>query len=101
MERDFELTKQEIAVEGGLAVMPYRALARGFLTGKYRPGGAAVKSPRAAAARITSTSLAGQVLRALDEVSREHDAPVASVALRGCGNRRWWRRWPARGRNST
>jgi aryl-alcohol dehydrogenase-like predicted oxidoreductase len=35
----------------GLSVAPYYALAKGFLTGKYRPGGPEVESVRAAGAR--------------------------------------------------
>ena len=47
MERaEFETTLQPVLAEHGLSCVPYFGLARGFLTGKYRPG-AAVDSPRA------------------------------------------------------
>jgi len=39
-------------------VLPYFALAKGFLTGKYRPGGEAVESQRAEARAPTSTAAA-------------------------------------------
>ena len=45
----YEGELQDLCVREGLACVPYWALARGFLTGKYRPG-AQVDSPRAGAA---------------------------------------------------
>src|SRR4051812_10227001 len=50
VERDFERTLLPVADAWDLAVLPYFALAKGFLTGKYRPGGGAVGSPRTQAA---------------------------------------------------
>src|SRR5262249_42315220 len=43
----YEAEYAPIVAEHTLAVMPYYGLAKGFLTGKYRPGGPAVDSPRA------------------------------------------------------
>src|SRR3954470_11733588 len=51
VEREFERTLLPVADANGLAVLPYYALAKGFLTGKYRPGGEAVESQRAESAR--------------------------------------------------
>src|SRR5688572_9870946 len=51
VERKFERTLLPVADTWDLAVLPYYGLARGFLTGKDRPGGKAVKSERAEAAR--------------------------------------------------
>ena len=45
VERDFERTLLPVADAWDLAVLPYYGLARGFLTGKYRPGGKAVEVP--------------------------------------------------------
>jgi aryl-alcohol dehydrogenase (NADP+) len=81
VERDFEGTLLPVADAWGLAVLPYYALAKGFLTGKYRPGGKAVRSHRAEAARAYLDDGGAAVLEALDEVAAEHDAPVAAVAL--------------------
>src|SRR5262249_25938114 len=39
VEREFERTLLSVAEKWDLAVLPYFALARGFLTGKYRPDG--------------------------------------------------------------
>ena len=43
----YEREYAPIAAQYGLAVAPYYALASGFLTGKYRPGGSGSDSPRA------------------------------------------------------
>jgi len=72
---------QEVASRGGLAAVPYYALASGFLTGKYRPG-AQVDSARAeGAGKHLQTERGVRVLKALDEVAQAHDAEVATVAL--------------------
>src|SRR3954451_17164110 len=64
-----------------LAVVPYFGLASGFLTGKYRSGGAPVDSPRAGgAAKYLDDGGAGK-LEALDAVAAAHDTTVAAVAL--------------------
>lgn len=65
----------------GLACLPYVALARGFLTGKYRPGGPQVNSPRADRARAHLEGNGPAVLAALDEVAAAHQTPMAAVSL--------------------
>lgn len=81
VEREFERTLLPVADTWDLAVLPYYGLARGFLTGKYRPGGKAVKSERAEAARAYLERGGKAVLEALDEVAEARDVPVAAVAL--------------------
>jgi aryl-alcohol dehydrogenase (NADP+) len=81
VERDFERTLAPIADSRDLAVLPYYGLAMGFLTGKYRPGGAEVESPRAQRAREYLTKGGAAALDALDQVAAAHQAPVAAVAL--------------------
>jgi aryl-alcohol dehydrogenase-like predicted oxidoreductase len=66
----------------GLACVPYFALARGFLSGKYREGGREVDSPRAAGVRESYFSERGfAVLAALDEVAGAHGSSPAAVSL--------------------
>ncbi|WP_182880294.1 aldo/keto reductase [Microbispora sp. H10949] len=65
----------------GLACLPYVALARGFLTGKYRAGGPVVDSPRAGRARAHLNGNGPGVLAALDEVAAAHRTTLAAVAL--------------------
>ena len=81
VERDFERTLMPVAEAWDLAVVPYFGLAKGFLTGKYRPGAEAVESERAAAARAYLDRGGTAVLEALDEVAAAHGATVAAVAL--------------------
>ena len=65
----------ELVAARGLSAAPYYCLAAGFLTGKYRPGGARVQSARAAE-RASGTS--------------------RTRAGRRCWRR--WTRWPPRTR---
>ncbi|MFD0344248.1 aldo/keto reductase [Streptomyces sp. NPDC127117] len=77
----YEGELQDTAARAGLGVVPYFALASGFLTGKYRPG-SSVESARAEGARQHLESERGQkVLAALDKVAKERDAQIATVAL--------------------
>jgi len=62
-------------------VVPYFGLAKGFLTGKYRPGGPEGDSPRAQRARAYLTDRGVATLGVLDEVAAAHDTTVAAVAL--------------------
>ncbi|MHB8691165.1 MAG: aldo/keto reductase [Solirubrobacteraceae bacterium] len=81
VERGFEGTLLLIAETWDLAVVPYFALAKGFLTGKYRPGGEPVDSPRAEGASAYLERGGGAVLEVLDEVAAAHGSTVAAVAL--------------------
>jgi aryl-alcohol dehydrogenase-like predicted oxidoreductase len=81
VEREFERTLLPVAEAWDLAVLPYFALAKGFLTGKYRPGGEAVESQRAEAARAYLDRGGAAVLEALDAVAAAHEIAVAAVAL--------------------
>ncbi|MGN7799717.1 aldo/keto reductase [Leifsonia sp. 22587] len=80
VERAYETSYRPIAEREGLGVMPYFALAAGFLTGKYRDG-VTVDSPRAGGAAKYLDETGRSVLAALDDVAAAHDASVASVAL--------------------
>src|SRR3954447_2448203 len=81
VEREFERALLPVAEDWDLAVLPYYGLAKGFLTGKYRPGGDAVESARAESARAYLENGGAAVLEALDEVAAAHDTTVAAVAL--------------------
>jgi aryl-alcohol dehydrogenase-like predicted oxidoreductase len=82
MEREeFESALAPLLQSEGLACVPYYALAKGFLTGKYRDGGPAVDSVRAEGARAYLTDTGRAVLAVLEEISLGHEVPIASVAL--------------------
>lgn len=78
---EFESTLAPVLAAHGLSCLPYYGLAKGFLTGKYRPGSAEVDSPRAEGARVYLDKRGLRVLAALDEVAAAHGVPVAAVAL--------------------
>jgi aryl-alcohol dehydrogenase-like predicted oxidoreductase len=87
MERGaFEAELQEVADAQGLGTLPYFALAKGFLTGKYRAG-EQVDSPRAKGASAYVGERGDRVLAALAEVARAHDVPMPAVALRWLADR--------------
>ncbi len=83
MERvEYESELQRLCEREGLACVPYFGLARGFLTGKYRPDGDPVDSPRAQSVSASYFNERGfAVLGTLDAIAREHDAADAAVAL--------------------
>ena len=83
MERsEYEGELRSVCERYGLACVPYFALARGFLTGKYRRDGPEVDSPRAAGVRKAYFNERGfAVLDALQEVAAAHDTADAAVAL--------------------
>jgi aryl-alcohol dehydrogenase-like predicted oxidoreductase len=81
LERDFESDQQAVCEREGIAVFPFYALAKGFLTGKYRPGGEDVDSPRAEGAMAYLDARGEKLLEVLDEVAAAHGAEVAAVAL--------------------
>jgi aryl-alcohol dehydrogenase-like predicted oxidoreductase len=76
----FEGDLQDLCEREGLGVLPYFALARGFLTGKYRSADGDAPSPRAGEARAYLDDRGRRVLAALDEVAAAHDAAVAWLA---------------------
>jgi aryl-alcohol dehydrogenase-like predicted oxidoreductase len=82
MERPaYEDELRDVAAARELGVLPYYGLAKGFLTGKYRPG-VEVDSPRAPRASAYMGEKGDRVLAALDEVAHAHGVSQAAVALR-------------------
>jgi hypothetical protein len=65
----------------GISNIPFYGIARGFLTGKYRPGITEVDSKRAAGAREYATDKNYAVLTAMDEIAKNHNAPLGAIAL--------------------
>jgi aryl-alcohol dehydrogenase-like predicted oxidoreductase len=87
MERAaFEGELRDVVAANGMGTMPYYALAKGFLTGKYRPG-VQVDSVRAEGAAAYVGDRGDRVLGALGEVAAAHGLPMAAVALRWLADR--------------
>lgn len=81
MERSYEQEFAPVAAEFNLGVLPYNAMARGFLTGKYREG-VEVQSARAETGYgYLALDRGKRVLAALDQVAAAHGAELGSVSL--------------------
>lgn len=76
-ERDYA----PICAEHELSVLPYYALASGFLTGKYRSPEDAANSPRGQKALSYLDERGLRILSALDEVAARYHTRPASIAI--------------------
>ena len=65
----------------GISNIPFYGIARGFLSGKYRPGVTEVDSKRAAGAREYATDKNYAALTVMDEVAKNHNVSLSAVAL--------------------
>ena len=77
---EYEGELSALCTREAVGCMPYYGLAKGFLTGKYRPG-KKVDSPRAAGASTYLDARGLRVLEALDDVAVAHHTTVAAVSL--------------------
>ena len=84
---EYEGTLSDLCAREGVACVPYYALAKGFLSGKYRPG-VAVQSVRAEGARAYLDDRGQRLLTALDEIAAAHHTSVAAVSLAWLRDRR-------------
>jgi aryl-alcohol dehydrogenase-like predicted oxidoreductase len=81
MERSpFEAEQAEVVKSLGISALPFYGLARGFLSGKYRPG-INVDSVRAESVQKYQSEKGWQVVGALEKIAKVHDASLSSVAL--------------------
>jgi len=80
MEREFEADQRPVCEREDVPVFPFFSLAKGFLTGKYRPG-VDVDSPRAEGAAQYLDERGERMLGALDEISATHGVAPAAVAV--------------------
>ena len=79
---EFEGPLQDLCVERGVGVIPFFALAAGFLTGKYRSEadyGKSARGPRTIPKYMNERGL--RILAALDKVAAEAMAKPAQVAI--------------------
>jgi aryl-alcohol dehydrogenase-like predicted oxidoreductase len=77
----YEGPLEDLCVKEGLGVIPYFALASGFLTGKYRSEADLGKSARGGGMKRNLNKHGLDILAALDRVAATHDATPAQVAL--------------------
>ena len=78
----YESGMAQVIAELGISNIPFYGIAKGFLTGKYRPGITDVDSMRAVGAREYATDKGYAVIAAMDHISAAHDnAPLSAIAL--------------------
>lgn len=79
---EVEETIVPIAERENLSLIPYFALAKGFLTGKYRSTDASAhNTPRAEGAAVYATPQGLQIIDTLERIGAAHDVSIASAAL--------------------
>jgi aryl-alcohol dehydrogenase-like predicted oxidoreductase len=79
--KTYEADMSATVADLGISNIPFYGIARGFLTGKYRPGVTEVDSKRAAGAREYATDKNYAILTAMDEIAKAHNAPLGAIAL--------------------
>ncbi|MFT3725214.1 MAG: aldo/keto reductase [Hyphomonadaceae bacterium] len=77
----YEGALEDLCAKEGLGVIPYFALASGFLTGKYRSEADLKKSARGGRMKDLLKGRGLEILAALDKVAAAHKATPAQVAL--------------------
>ena len=76
----FESEQQQVLANNNLSAIPFYGLARGFLSGKYRPG-IKVESVRAEGVAEFYNDKNWAVLDKVREIAQDHNVPVAAVSL--------------------
>ena len=77
----YESELEPLILKEGIGVVPYYALASGFLTGKYRSEADLGKSPRGAGVKKYLDARGLRILDALDQVAAAHRSTPGKVAL--------------------
>lgn len=78
----YETALEPLCRNAGVGVIPYSSLASGFLTGKYRTDADVTKSARGEGVKRQYLNERGfRILRAVDEVAKQHRSTPAAVAL--------------------
>jgi len=79
--KTYEGEMSQAVADLGISNIPFYGIARGFLSGKYRPGVTEVDSKRAAGAREYATDKNYAVLTTMDEVAKNHNVSLSAIAL--------------------
>jgi aryl-alcohol dehydrogenase-like predicted oxidoreductase len=79
--KTYEGEMSQAVADLGISNIPFYGIARGFLSGKYRPGVTEVDSKRAAGAREYAIDKNYAVLTVMDDVAKNHDVSLSAVAL--------------------
>jgi aryl-alcohol dehydrogenase-like predicted oxidoreductase len=80
--RDFERELADVCRTYGIGVIPYSPLGGGFLTGKYKKGGAEIDSQRANGVKKYYSESNWQLLEKMGQIGSENgDKSISQVAL--------------------
>jgi aryl-alcohol dehydrogenase-like predicted oxidoreductase len=77
----FESSLALVTGAQGMAVLPYFALAHGFLAGKHRTKADTLGTTRASRLAVHLNRKSLRVLATVEEIAREHEVAPASIAL--------------------
>jgi aryl-alcohol dehydrogenase-like predicted oxidoreductase len=81
MDRDYEKSLRATVEKNGLSEIPFYGLARGFLTGKYRPG-VTVESVRATGVANSYANERGwAMLEKLEKIAQNKNTSISAVSL--------------------
>jgi aryl-alcohol dehydrogenase-like predicted oxidoreductase len=81
MDRDYETGLRSTVEKNGLCEIPFHGLARGFLTGKYRPG-VTVESVRATGVANSYANDRGwAMLDELEKIAQDKNTTISAVSL--------------------
>lgn len=80
LERGFERILRPTLEKNGLSEVPYFGLARGFLSGKYRPG-LNIDSVRSAGVAAYQNERGWSLLKKLEEIAHSQKTSIAAVSL--------------------
>lgn len=80
VRNEYEEDVAPVLLAEGISGIPYFGLARGFLTGKYRPG-TTVQSIRSEGVADYQNERGYKVVAKLEEIAKEHGTSISSVAL--------------------
>ncbi|MFZ9212121.1 MAG: aldo/keto reductase [Candidatus Nanopelagicaceae bacterium] len=81
LDREYEKGLMPTIAKNGLSQIPFYGLARGFLTGKYRPG-VSVESVRASGVASNYANERGwNLLSKLDQIAKDKKTTVAAISL--------------------
>ena len=81
LDREYEKGLMPTIEKNGLSQIPFYGLARGFLTGKYRPG-VSVESVRASGVASNYANERGwNLLSKLDQIAKDKKTTVAAISL--------------------
>ena len=76
----FESEQQQVLKANAISILPFFGLARGFLTGKYRPG-VIVESIRSAGVANYQNDKGYAIVAELEKIAKAHNSSISAVAL--------------------